>query len=268
MTILCSVREPLVVASILPRGERERLTLEMMKRVGLGRDSAYRCQHELLGGQKQRVCITRVLTLLPSVIVFDEAVAALYVSIQEDILNLLVDLQREFGMTYILITNNLGVVAHVSGRIAVMYLGSLVEMGEAESLLTRPLRPYTAAFLSSEPVALSSHMRTTQRGILKGELPSPVSPPSGCRFRTRCAFARDLRASQEPEWREVEPATGPPAISSVPCPLSRPRMRRWHQRSSHDKTTGLADWVSPVAGDRGHHPRHDRHFQFSATGAK
>ncbi|MDB5369218.1 MAG: Oligopeptide/dipeptide transporter, ATP-binding protein-like [Roseomonas sp.] len=155
-------------------------------------------------------------------------------------------------MTYIFITNNLGVVAHVSGRIAMMYLGSLVEMGEAESLLTRPLRPYTAAFLSSEPVALSSHMRTTQRGILKGELPSPVSPPSGCRFRTRCAFARDLRASQEPEWREVEPATGPPAISPIPCPLSRPRMRRWHQRSSHDKTTGLADRVSPVAGDPGH----------------
>jgi oligopeptide/dipeptide ABC transporter ATP-binding protein len=108
-------------------------------------------------------------------------------------------------------------MAHVSGRIAVMYLGSLVEMGEAESLLTRPLRPYTNAFLSSEPVALSSHMRTTQRGILKGELPSPVSPPSGCRFRTRCAFARDLRVSQEPEWREVEPATRPPAISSVPA---------------------------------------------------
>jgi len=205
MTILRSVREPLDVAGTLPRAERQALALQMMERVGLSRDFAARYPHELSGGQKQRVCIARVLTLRPSVIVCDEAVAALDVSIQADILNLLAELQREFGLTYIFITHNLGVVAHVSDRIAVMYLGRLVEMGTAEALLARPLHPYTDALLSSEPVALPSHMRPAQRVVLGGELPSPVSPPSGCRFRTRCRFAQDLCAAREPEWREVEP---------------------------------------------------------------
>ena len=205
MTILRSVREPLDAAATLPLAEREALALQMMDRVGLSRDFATRYPHELSGGQKQRVCIARVLTLRPSVIVCDEAVAALDVSIQADILNLLADLQREFGLTYIFITHNLGVVAHISDRVAVMYLGRLVEMGDTEALLARPLHPYTDALLSAEPVALPSHMRSTQRVVLSGELPSPVSPPSGCRFRTRCRFAQDLCAAQEPEWREVEP---------------------------------------------------------------
>jgi peptide/nickel transport system ATP-binding protein/oligopeptide transport system ATP-binding protein len=205
MTILRAVREPLDVAGTLPRAEREALALQVMERVGLSRDFASRYPHELSGGQKQRVCIARVLTLRPSVIVCDEAVAALDVSIQADILNLLAELQREFGLTYIFITHNLGVVAHISDRVAVMYLGRLVEMGETEALLARPLHPYTDALLSAEPVALPSYMRSAQRVVLSGELPSPVSPPSGCRFRTRCRFARDLCAAQEPEWREVEP---------------------------------------------------------------
>jgi peptide/nickel transport system ATP-binding protein/oligopeptide transport system ATP-binding protein len=205
MTILRAVREPLDVAATLPRAEREALALQVMERVGLSRDFATRYPHELSGGQKQRVCIARVLTLQPSVIVCDEAVAALDVSIQADILNLLAELQREFGLTYIFITHNLGVVAHISDRVAVMYLGRLVEMGETEALLARPLHPYTDALLSAEPVALPSHMRSAQRVVLSGELPSPISPPSGCRFRTRCRFAQDLCAAQEPEWREVEP---------------------------------------------------------------
>jgi peptide/nickel transport system ATP-binding protein/oligopeptide transport system ATP-binding protein len=205
MTILRAVREPLDVAGTLPRAEREALAVQAMERVGLSQDFAARYPHELSGGQKQRVCIARVLTLRPSVIVCDEAVAALDVSIQADILNLLADLQREFGLTYIFITHNLGVVAHISDRVAVMYLGRLVEMGETEALLARPLHPYTDALLSAEPVALPSHMRSTQRVVLSGELPSPVSPPSGCRFRTRCRFAQDLCAAREPEWREVEP---------------------------------------------------------------
>jgi oligopeptide/dipeptide ABC transporter ATP-binding protein len=204
MTILRSVREPLDVAGKLPRAEREALAVQAMERVGLSPDFASRYPHELSGGQKQRVCIARVLTLRPSVIVCDEAVAALDVSIQADILNLLADLQREFGLTYIFITHNLGVVGHISDRVAVMYLGRLVEMGETEAVLARPLHPYTDALLSAEPVALPSHMRSGQRVILSGELPSPVSPPSGCRFRTRCRFAQDLCAAQEPEWREVE----------------------------------------------------------------
>jgi peptide/nickel transport system ATP-binding protein/oligopeptide transport system ATP-binding protein len=205
MSILRSVREPLDVAGTVPRGERDALALEMMERVGLSRDFARRYPHELSGGQKQRVCIARVLTLRPAVIVCDEAVAALDVSIQADILNLLADLQREFGLTYVFITHNLGVVAHVSDRIAVMYLGRLVEMGETEAMLARPLHPYTDALLSAEPVALPSHLRSVVRVVLSGELPSPVSPPSGCRFRTRCAFAQALCAEREPEWRQVEP---------------------------------------------------------------
>ena len=205
MTILRSVREPLDVAGTLPRAERDEAALRAMERVGLSSEFASRYPHELSGGQKQRVCIARVLTLRPSVIVCDEAVAALDVSIQADILNLLADLQREFGLTYVFITHNLGVVAHISDRVAVMYLGRLVEMGETEALLARPLHPYTDALLSAEPVALPSHLRGTQRVVLSGELPSPVSPPSGCRFRTRCRFAQELCAAQIPDWREVEP---------------------------------------------------------------
>ena len=205
MTILRSVREPLDVAGTLPARQRDERAVEMMERVGLGPDFAHRYPHELSGGQKQRVCIARVLTLRPSVIVCDEAVAALDVSIQADILNLFAELQREFGLTYVFITHNLGVVAHVSDRVAVMYLGRLVELARTEDLLAHPMHPYTEALLSAEPVALPSHMRPDRRIVLGGELPSPVSPPSGCRFRTRCRFATDLCAAQVPEWREVRP---------------------------------------------------------------
>jgi peptide/nickel transport system ATP-binding protein/oligopeptide transport system ATP-binding protein len=222
MTILRSVREPLDVAGTSTRAERDDVAMQAMERVGLSPEFATRYPHELSGGQKQRVCIARVLTLRPSVIVCDEAVAALDVSIQADILNLLADLQREFGLTYIFITHNLGVVAHISDRVAVMYLGRLVEMGKTEAVLARPLHPYTDALLSAEPVALPSHMRSAQRVVLSGELPSPISPPSGCRFRTRCRFAQDLCASREPEWREVEPShwaachfAGTPTVSTV-----------------------------------------------------
>ena len=205
MTILRSVREPLDVAGELPRAERTRLALEMIERVGLNPEFADRYPHELSGGQKQRVCIARVLTLRPALIVCDEAVAALDVSIQADILNLLADLQREFGLTYVFITHNLGVVAHISDRIAVMYLGKIVELAATELIEARPLHPYTRALLSAEPVALPSHMRSHQRIVLHGELPSPVSPPSGCRFRTRCPMAVTRCMQDVPAWREVEP---------------------------------------------------------------
>jgi peptide/nickel transport system ATP-binding protein/oligopeptide transport system ATP-binding protein len=205
MTILSSVCEPLDVAGDLPRAERQRRALDLLERVGLGPDYAARYPHELSGGQKQRVCIARVLTLRPSLIICDEAVAALDVSIQADILNLLADLQRELGLTYVFITHNLGVVGHVSDRIAVMYLGRVVELGPAEDMLDRPLHPYTEALLSAEPVALPTAMRDRRRIILHGELPSPVSPPSGCRFRTRCRFAQSVCAEKEPAWRELAP---------------------------------------------------------------
>ena len=204
MTILRSVREPLDAVGTLPPAERHDIAVGLMERVGLAPDFARRYPHELSGGQKQRVCIARVLTLQPCVIVCDEAVSALDVSIQADILNLLAELQEERGLTYVFITHNLSVVAHVADRIAVMYLGRLVELGDTEALLARPLHPYTEALLSAEPAALPSHMRDNRRILLSGDLPSPVSPPSGCRFRTRCRFAAAVCAERVPDWKEIE----------------------------------------------------------------
>ncbi|HWS76685.1 MAG TPA: oligopeptide/dipeptide ABC transporter ATP-binding protein [Quisquiliibacterium sp.] len=205
MTILRSVREPLDIVGDQDEAERNRRALEAIDRVGLRAEFAQRYPHELSGGQKQRVNIARALTMRPRLMVCDEVVAALDVSIQADILNLFSDLQREFGLTYVFITHDLGVVSHVSDRVAVMYLGRFMELGQAEALAERPLHPYTRALLSSEPVPLPSGMRTDRRIILEGEIPSPVSPPSGCRFRTRCRYAVDECASRVPEWREVEP---------------------------------------------------------------
>jgi peptide/nickel transport system ATP-binding protein/oligopeptide transport system ATP-binding protein len=205
MTILDSVREPLDIIGKLPRVERSRLAMQMLDIVGLRAEFASRYPHELSGGQKQRVNIARVLTVRPRLIVCDEVVAALDVSIRADILNLFRDLQREFGLTYLFITHDIGVVAHVSSRIAVMYLGRFMEMGPAETITKRPLHPYTEALLSAEPVPLPSRMRTGKRIVLQGEIPSPTNPPSGCRFRTRCPVAQDHCAAVEPDWRELSP---------------------------------------------------------------
>jgi oligopeptide/dipeptide ABC transporter ATP-binding protein len=205
MTIGASVREPLDILGDGNRADRERAALKALDRVGLRTEFADRYPHELSGGQKQRVNIARVLTLRPLLVVCDEVVAALDVSIRGDVLNLFADLQREFGLTYLFITHDLGVVSHVSDRIAVMYLGRFAELGPAEALASRPLHPYTEALLSAEPIPLPSSMRTDRRIILEGEIPSPISPPSGCRFRTRCRFAQHVCASREPEWRELEP---------------------------------------------------------------
>jgi oligopeptide/dipeptide ABC transporter ATP-binding protein len=205
MTILASIREPLDILGEASRAERSRRALEMLDRVGLRSDFAARYPHELSGGQKQRVNIARVLTVRPKLIVCDEVVAALDVSIRADILNLFADLQREFGLTYLFITHDLGVVSHVSSRIAVMYLGRFMELGPAEALANRPLHPYTEALLSAEPIPLPSGMRSARRIILQGEIPSPTDPPSGCRFRTRCPATQPVCASDEPEWRELQP---------------------------------------------------------------
>jgi len=204
MTILRSVREPLDVVGEFGEAERTRRAIEAIDRVGLRAEFAQRYPHELSGGQKQRVNIARALTMRPRLMVCDEVVAALDVSIQADILNLFADLQREFGLTYVFITHDLGVVAHVSDRVAVMYLGRFMELGPADEIAERPLHPYTRALLSSEPVPLPSSMRTDRRIILEGEIPSPVSPPSGCRFRTRCPYAAAECASRVPEWRQIE----------------------------------------------------------------
>jgi oligopeptide/dipeptide ABC transporter ATP-binding protein len=205
MSVLDSIREPLDIIGEGSRADRSRIAQEMLERVGLRPEFGLRYPHELSGGQKQRINIARVLTVRPSVIVCDEVVAALDVSIRADILNLFAELQREFGLTYLFITHDLGVVSHVSSRIAVMYLGKFMELGPAEEIAERPLHPYTQALLSAEPIPLPSSMRATRRIILQGEIPSPTNPPSGCRFRTRCPFAQAVCASEMPAWREAAP---------------------------------------------------------------
>ena len=205
MTILESVREPLDVLGIGTREDRERKALAMLDRVALVGQLANRYPHEISGGQKQRACIARALVLEPSLIVCDESVAALDVSIQADMLNLFSDLQREFSLTYLFISHDLRVVAHVSDRVAVMYCGRLMELGPAGAVMAAPLHPYTQALLSAEPEPAPANRRTRHRIILKGEIPSPIAPPSGCRFHTRCPKAERICAEREPEWREIAP---------------------------------------------------------------
>ncbi len=228
-TVLASVCEPLEIAGGLTRAEREQRAMEALARVGIAPEYAQRYPHMLSGGQKQRINIARALTVRPKVIVCDEVVAALDVSIRGDVLNLFADLQREFGLTYVFITHDLSVVAHVSDRIAVTYLGRLMELGPTLEVGERPLHPYTEALMSADPVPLPSHLRSQRRIMLQGEIPSPIDPPSGCRFRTRCPSAQDRCAAELPAWRELRTAhwvachfstpDGPPArLATAPSP--------------------------------------------------
>jgi oligopeptide/dipeptide ABC transporter ATP-binding protein len=205
MTIIASVLEPLELARAGTKAERLARAQEAMERVGLPQELGERYPHQLSGGQKQRVIIARALTLRPKLIVCDEVVAALDMSIRGDVLNLFAELQRDLGLTYVFITHDLSVVSHISDRIAVMYLGRFVELGPTESVSGRPLHPYTQALLSAEPLPLPSTMRSDRRIILQGEMPSPIDPPSGCRFRTRCQYAQPVCAERTPAWRELEP---------------------------------------------------------------
>jgi oligopeptide/dipeptide ABC transporter ATP-binding protein len=205
-TILQSVREPLDVEGKGTRQERNAAALACLDQVGLGPDFANRYPHQLSGGQKQRVIIARVLTMQPRVVVCDEAVAALDVSIRAEIINLFARLQQKLGLTYVFISHDLTLVAHLSLRIAVMYLGVLVELAPVEDLLSEPLHPYTRSLLQSLPQAIPAAMRRTQRETLKGEIPSALAPPSGCRFRTRCPRAEKLCEDEVPLWRNPAPA--------------------------------------------------------------
>ncbi len=205
MTIMSSVLEPLELARAGSREQRVKIAREALDRVGLPSEVGERYPHQLSGGQKQRVVIARALTLRPKLIVCDEVVAALDMSIRGDVLNLFAELQRELGLTYVFITHDLAVVSHISERVAVMYLGRFVELGPTERVSGRPLHPYTQALLSAEPLPLPSTMRSDRRIILQGEIPSPIDPPSGCRFRTRCQYAQPVCAEQTPAWRELMP---------------------------------------------------------------
>ncbi len=198
-----SILEPLRAQGI-KGSEAEDLAASFVKRVGLNRRMVARYPHQLSGGQKQRINIARALVSSPSLIVCDEPVSALDVSLQAEIVNLLRDLQDEFGLAYLFITHDITLLPHLADEVAVQYLGVLAERGPARGVLTRPLHPYTRGLLDSVP-SLSRRRSAEHSDRIRGEIPDPMHPPSGCRFRTRCPFARERCVEEVPEWREVRP---------------------------------------------------------------
>lgn len=198
-----SVIEGLNIHKVGHPKERFDMMLETLNKVGLEDYHARRYPHEFSGGQRQRIGIARALALQPKFIICDEPVSALDVSIQSQVLNILKDLQKEFGLTYLFIAHNLSVVEHISDRVAVMYLGKLVEVAGREDLFKRPLHPYTQALMSAIPIP-DPHLKR-KRIILKGDVPSPINPPKGCRFHPRCPIAQNNCATDDPELRELSP---------------------------------------------------------------
>ena len=204
MTVMDIIREALDLHSELTTKEqRSQRVYELLDHVGLMREHANRYPHEFSGGQRQRIGIARALAVNPEFIVCDEPISALDVSIQAQVVNMLEDLQREFGLTYLFIAHDLSMVRHISNRIGVMYLGKLVEVGDSEEIYQNHLHPYTEALLSSVPLPDPELAHRSEPIMLQGDIPSPIDPPSGCRFRTRCPYATQLCAEQEPPLTEV-----------------------------------------------------------------
>ena len=205
MTVSDIIGEPLDVHHMCAsKEEREKRILELMDRVGLNSEHASRYAHEFSGGQRQRIGIARALAVNPEFIVCDEPVSALDVSIQAQVINMFDELQDELGLTYLFIAHDLLVVRHISDRIAVMYLGKMVELADAAEVYDHPLHPYSKSLISAVPVPDPKIARANKRIPLQGEIPSPLNAPSGCPFRTRCPYAQDKCAESMPEFKEVE----------------------------------------------------------------
>ena len=203
MNILDNVGRSLKIHGIATGKKRDEMVAKVLKKVGLDREHMRRYPHELSGGQRQRVAIARALATSPKFILLDEPTSSLDVSVQSQVLNLLQDLQEELGLTYLFITHNLTVVQHISTRMAIMYLGRIVEVAETHNIFEHPEHPYTRALLSAIPVP--DPERTTKRSVLQGGVPSPANPPPGCRFHTRCPHAVEQCSTENPELKQIRP---------------------------------------------------------------
>ncbi|MDA2734476.1 dipeptide ABC transporter ATP-binding protein [Bacillus cereus group sp. Bc015] len=200
-TVESILEEAIAIQNVCPKGERMAKVIELLGKVGLPPDAVKRYPHEFSGGQRQRIGIARALAVNPKLIICDEAVSALDVSVQAQVLNLLKQLQQQYGLTYLFISHDLAVVRHISDRIIVMYLGTIVEIADKHSLFNNPQHPYTKALLSAIPTISAGTKK--ERIELKGDLPSPLNPPKGCRFHTRCPYAIEKCATQQPSFQSI-----------------------------------------------------------------
>ncbi len=205
MTVLDIVAEPLDIQDELKGHARKDRVRELLELVGLNAEHMNRFPHEFSGGQRQRIGLARALALTPKFIVCDEPISALDVSIQAQVVNLLKDLQNRMGLTYLFITHDLSMVKYISDRIVVMYLGNMMELASSEDLYADPLHPYTRSLLSAVPIPDPNAELRRDRIVLQGDVPSPLNPPSGCVFRTRCSMVMEVCSKEIPEWKEVKP---------------------------------------------------------------